>query len=127
MPTLKQKRLAKAIPNSDTIWEASQKAGYSKNSRKMYSKGTKRYIAELMREGEVTKEWGERMAKAIMQLGLNKGDLSNANRSLDLILTVAGVKIEKREQTNITKDELWEDFKQARGNRIYDKELIPDE
>lgn len=120
MSTLKQKRLAEAIPESGTMLEAGEKAGYSKKARGVYRPHTKRHIAKLLEEKGITKEWGEKMIREVIKLGLAKEDLSNVNRSLDLILTVAGVKVEKKEIKDVTKDEFWTEFQKNRGNRVKD-------
>lgn len=42
--TLKRKKLIQEIPKSKTLREASLKAGYSANSRQIYTKNTRQYI-----------------------------------------------------------------------------------
>ena len=120
--TLMKQRLVENIPKSKTLQEAGLKAGYSKKARNIYRKDTKRHIALLLAEKGITREWGEKMIREVIKLGLAKEDLSNVNRSLDLILTVAGVKVEKREVKDTSKDHFWDEFQQNRDNRV--KELI---
>ena len=83
--TKKRIRLVKALPKSETLWEAGQKAGYSKNSRKIYSAGTKRYIIQKLKSLGISKEDLQKQFDIIREMAIENGDLSNANRSTEAI------------------------------------------
>jgi len=118
--TLKRKRLVKAIASSDNLFEAGQKAGYSKNSRKIYSKGTKRYIKDFLEATGNSLDDCKKRFNLLMNMALKEKDYKEARANNENITRMAGGYKDKIEQTNISKDSLWQDFQRLRGSTTQD-------
>lgn len=88
--TLKQDTLAKEILTSTTLREAGLKAGYSKVSRKIYSKGTKRYIAKIFQEQGVTKDSLKLAYEDCLELCRKKEDYSTLKATIDSLAKLYG-------------------------------------
>ena len=83
--TTKRRNLMQALKTSKNLREASKKAGFSLNSRWIYSNSTKRYIAQFMEQGDLTVRDIERLHKHLIALSLENRDLTNASRNTENI------------------------------------------
>jgi hypothetical protein len=88
--TLKQDRLAQAIPNSRTLAEAGLKAGYSAGARAIYKKSTKLHIAKIFEAQGVTRESLREAYNQCLELCRKKEDYSTLKATIDSIAKLYG-------------------------------------
>ena len=85
--TLKQDKLVKEIlnPENKTLRQAGIKAGYSSNTRYIYSHNTKLNIVERLKRRGITKESLEEAYEGLLKLTITDKDHSTSKGILDSI------------------------------------------
>lgn len=81
--------------------------------------------AEILAEFDKSKITPEYVLKEIERLkvmAMEKGDLSNFSRGVEMLGRYLALFTDKKEIKDVTKDELWDEFQRYRGNRV--KEFI---
>ncbi len=88
--TLRRQRLVKALAESENIYQAGQKSGYSKKSRQMYSKSTKLYIKKFLELTGNDLEKCKKRFNMLLEMNLNSNDLKKERANNENLTKMQG-------------------------------------
>jgi len=121
--TLKRKRLIKHIPTSSTLKEASIKAGYSSNSRAIYTDSMREYIIGTLEKQGYSEDALLREFETLSSECKIKGDYSTCMRGIENIAKMQGYFSDKT-SNNIALFNLSQQDSDTLRAKLHNKEVL---